>query len=90
MILGTTSDHASLHIQLTRLEKGLTPFKFYNSWIRDEEFNNVFRRAWSTPAVGTHLFKLYPKIRAVRSAGKEWESKKRFADKSSTKVAAEL
>lgn len=39
LILVTTSDHAGLHISLTQSEKGTTPFKFFNSWLREEDFN---------------------------------------------------
>lgn len=31
LIMGTSSDHAVQHLQLTRLEKGPTPFKFYKT-----------------------------------------------------------
>lgn len=32
LIMGTTSDHAGLLIQLAKLERGSAPFKFFNSW----------------------------------------------------------
>lgn len=55
LILGTSSDHATLHLQLTRLEKGSTPFKFYNSCLREEGFNREFKTAWSN---GSPLYKI--------------------------------
>lgn len=58
LILGMTNDHAELHIQLTQTEKGSMPFKFYNSWLKEEEFNDEFRRTWETPIEGSPLFRL--------------------------------
>lgn len=65
----TSNDHAGLHLQLTHLEKRSTPFKFYISWLKEEEFNNRFRAAWKTLVSGTPLYKLQSKINAVRAAG---------------------
>lgn len=58
LVMGTSSDHAGQHLQLTRLEKGSTPFKFFNSWLRYESFNSVFQTAWKTPVNGSPLYRL--------------------------------
>lgn len=90
LVLGTSSDHAGLYLQLTQLEKGSKPFKFYNSWLRGDEFNTKFKKAWATTIVGTPLYKLQQKINAARQAGKEWARKKRLAAELSRTVVAEL
>lgn len=59
LILDTTSDHAGLHIQLTQPEKGSSLFKFFNSCLRDDEFNSEFKDAWAT-SIEARLPVLHP------------------------------
>lgn len=87
--MGTTSDHAALHLQLTNLEKRATPFKFYISWLLEDDFSCRFRASWNSAVSGTPLFKLQAKINAVRAAGKEWAKIKRNATVTPSKVAAD-
>lgn len=90
LLLGTSSDHAALHLQLTRLEKGATSFKFYNTWLLDELFNNEFKAAWKFSMYGTSLYWLQMKIKAVRAAGKKWAELKRQASETPSKITAVL
>lgn len=90
LLMGTSSDHAGLQLQLTHLEKRSTPFKFCTSWLLEEEFNSRFSAAWKAPASETALYKLQMKINAMRAAGKEWAKLKRNSVVTPTKVVAEL
>lgn len=88
--MGTSSDHAGLHLQFTRLEKTSTSFKFFNSWLRDDDFNCRFREAWKATVSGSPLFQLQIKINAVRAVGKDWARAKRSSAVNSRKVVADL
>lgn len=55
---GTPSDHLVMFLELIQLEKGSKLFNFYNTWIKDETFNEFFRRAWNGQVTGTPLYKL--------------------------------
>lgn len=90
LIRGTTSDHAGLLINLTRVGKSTTPFKFYNSWLCDEKFNVEFKRAWATPVEGSPLYCLQQKINEVRRAGEKWTQRMRENNRTSRVIAAEL
>lgn len=53
--MGTTSGHAGLLIQLVKQEKGSAPFKFFNSWLKEERFNEAFRKAWDARVEGSPM-----------------------------------
>lgn len=78
LVFETTSDHAGIHIQLTRIEKGTTPFKFYNSWLRERDFNDQFKEAWDEPVEGSSLYVLQQKINQVRRMAKSWINNKKL------------
>lgn len=44
LLFGNSSDHASLLMEFFEVKKGSKPFKYYNSWLRQELFNNVFKK----------------------------------------------
>lgn len=90
LVQGTTSDHAGLLLRLARMERGSTPFKFYNSWLREEESNLRFIAAWEESVEGTPLFKLQQKIKAVKRAAKDWAKIKKMKLETSRRVATEL
>lgn len=88
--MGTTSDQAGLLINLSRIERGSTPFKFFNSWLRDDKFNEEFRAAWVKPMEGSPLYALQQKINAVRHMGKKWAKKLMMMNRISRTIDAEL
>lgn len=86
----TSSDHAALLLQLTKSDRGTTPFKFLNSWLRDDGFNAEFRRVWAMNVEGSPMYVLHRKIKAVRIMGKYWAQLLRQRNESSRRIAAEL
>lgn len=88
--MGTTSDHAGLFVKLTRTDRGTTPFKFFNSWLRDNQFNAAFKEAWEERVDGSPQYILQQQINAVRRVGKDWAKKKKITDETSRKIVAEL
>lgn len=66
LVLGTTSDHAGLYIKLTQSEKGTTPLKFFNSWLKEKDFNDKFKEAWSTNMEGSPIYVLQQKVNVVK------------------------
>lgn len=90
LIYGTTSDHAGLHIQLTTTEKETTPFKFFNSWLRNDKFNELFAEAWNKIMEGSPIYILQRKIEAVRKAGNDWTRQKRSETETPVKIVADL
>lgn len=83
-------DHAGLHIQLTSTEKGTTPFKFFNSWLRDARFNTTFWEAWNKTMEGSPIYILQQKIKEVRNVGKNWAREIRLETETPLMIAAEL
>lgn len=61
-----------LYVQLVATERGPKPFKFYNSWIRSADFNQLFRETRSG-----HLCidRLQQKLKWVKNKAKEWSYK---------------
>lgn len=55
LVQGTTRDDIVLFLELLAAGKGNKPFKFFNTWLRDDNFNIEFRRAWSTPCIDTSI-----------------------------------
>lgn len=42
LLYGQFSDHATLWVKLVQIECGSQLFKFFNSWFKLEDFNEVF------------------------------------------------
>jgi hypothetical protein len=68
-----TSDHKPILLQLDEEEDlGPIPFKFIPQWIEQEGFMEVVTKAWSTPVIGSPSFVWEQKLKATKSALKEW------------------
>lgn len=46
-------DNVAIFIELLPIEKGSKPFKFYNSWLCQALFNNLFQTAWAIKIEGS-------------------------------------
>lgn len=55
MVYGTISDHVVLVLTLAELKSGKKPFRYYNSWLRINNFNTVFKDAWKQEIQGNHF-----------------------------------
>lgn len=51
LVFANSSDHAAILLELLPFEKGSKPFKFYNSWLHQSSFNDLFRNAWASVIV---------------------------------------
>lgn len=62
-----TSDHTPLLVDLakTHSSKGKT-FKFFNHWCNYPEFRPLVERIWSTPIMGSPMFKVTQKLKLLK------------------------
>lgn len=47
LLLHETSEDAVLCMELLALQKGTKLFKFYNSWLQHDDFNDKFHTVWA-------------------------------------------
>nr|KAJ0212032.1 hypothetical protein LSAT_V11C400167160 [Lactuca sativa] len=72
------SDHCAILLSTSFLDFGPTPFKFYNSWIKDPGFEDILRRGWSISNNAMHRFLLSPlslvagKLKNLKEHIKTW------------------
>lgn len=69
---GTSSDHSAIVIDLIVYKGGPKPFKFFTSWLRKSDFNNLFRSSWSTHVISSPIFILQYKLKMVKPHIKSW------------------
>ncbi|MQM22137.1 hypothetical protein Taro_055185 [Colocasia esculenta] len=67
------SDHAQLTVFTEdTVAGGPKPFRFYNMWAQHNSFPSIVHQAWSSHFLGTPIFVLCKKLRAVKMALKVW------------------
>lgn len=70
------SDHKPIILRQVNRNYGNIPFKLYNSWMEEEGFDEMVRKAWTEcRMVGTHkkIFILMQKLKAVKGGIKDWK-----------------
>lgn len=71
------SDHSPIIIstgkQPMRVKRG---FKFYNAWVLEPEYTNIFISAWSTNFYGNPMYIFCRKLSATKDALREWAKSK--------------
>lgn len=72
------SNHCAILLSASQLDFGPTPFKLYNSWLKDPEFEGVVRRGWCISSNPSHLLFRSPlsmvagKLRNLKEHIKAW------------------
>lgn len=68
------SDHAPIACILYPLSvRGLTPFRFFNSWAQCEGFMEVVNNSWNTSVSGSPIFQFKNKLKLVKKALIKWK-----------------
>lgn len=73
------SDHKPLIMKQEVRNYGNIPFKLYNSWLEDEDFDALVRKEWQEFEInGSHrkVFVLMQKLRHIKDKIKRWKSDK--------------
>ncbi|CAI9275680.1 unnamed protein product [Lactuca saligna] len=71
-------DHCAIVLSASHLDFGPSPFKFYNSWLKDPGFEDILRRGWSISNNPRHRFMLSPlslvtgKLKILKEHIKAW------------------
>lgn len=74
------SDHKPLILKHVRRNYGVVPFKFFNSWMDEEECNQIIRDVWDNFSLeGNHLkiFIVVQKLKAIKQKLKVWSTRKK-------------
>lgn len=79
-----------LHPKIIQIERSQKPIMLFNSWLRDDAFNQAFCSAWATPIEGSPLFQLNHKLRMVKEAARNWSTKQGLMDSSIQETKAAL
>lgn len=67
------------------MDFGPNPFKFYNAWVAEDDFNDIVKNAWMTQVQGTKMLQVVKKLKLVKVALRNW-SKQKFGDFHQTNV----
>ncbi|XP_057447788.1 uncharacterized protein LOC130739495 [Lotus japonicus] len=79
------SDHRPVLLSLGTSDFGPKPFRFYNSWLLDKEFQELIAEWWNSTLVnGWAGFVLQQKLKSLRSSIRNWPGY--YAAGSSTKI----
>ena len=91
------SDHTPLIMKQIERNYGPIPFKFYNSWLQDEECLEVIKKAWEEFNIeGDHLklYALMKKLKHVKAEIIKWDrnnkQKKEATKKESQKIIDDI
>ena len=80
------SNHFPICLETTRLERGRTPFKFENMWLKFEEFSDIIKEWWGEAHVdGFASYIIATKLRFVKEKLKKW-NRDVFGDVKTQKV----
>ncbi|KAF8037236.1 hypothetical protein BT93_B0217 [Corymbia citriodora subsp. variegata] len=60
------SDHTPMIVKIANPAFGRKPFKFFNFWMEHPNFRPLLNRAWSISTVGTPMYRLYSRLKAVK------------------------
>nr|KAJ0191956.1 hypothetical protein LSAT_V11C800414360 [Lactuca sativa] len=72
------SNHCAILLSASQLDFGPTPFKLYNSWLKDPDFEGILRRGWGISSNPRHQLLLSPlslvagKLRKLKEHIKAW------------------
>ncbi|KAL4592366.1 hypothetical protein LXL04_005358 [Taraxacum kok-saghyz] len=74
------SDHKPIILKHALRNYGNTPFKFFNSWLEEEDLEEIIERTWKEFTIeGSHLqwYVLMQKLKASKEAIKKWSCEKK-------------
>ncbi|GJX96529.1 hypothetical protein Tco_0352327 [Tanacetum coccineum] len=83
------SNHTPILLHAMKSDFGPCPFKFYNSWLNRDGFDNLIKSTWSTleaPNDG-RIHRSHEKLRCLKTAIKQWHSNIRNNDRTPKQVA---
>lgn len=72
---GCLSDHSPCIIQLMPIASSAYSFKFYNMWVKHEQFQAIVSNSWDVPIMGTSMFILCKKLKRLKRPLKELNRK---------------
>ncbi|XP_030441239.2 uncharacterized protein LOC115663369 [Syzygium oleosum] len=65
------SDHSPMVLRILLPHNSKKPFKFFNFWTSHPKFLDLVEQAWDTPIVGTPMFIICCKLRALKAKLKQ-------------------
>nr|GEX14017.1 hypothetical protein [Tanacetum cinerariifolium] len=83
------SDHIHIVLHAMKLDFGPSPFKFYNSWLYMDGFDDLIKSTWSileAPNDG-RILRSHEKLRCLKTVIKQWHSNTRNNDHTLKQVA---
>ncbi|PWA39732.1 Mediator of RNA polymerase II transcription subunit 13 like [Artemisia annua] len=82
------SDHNPILLHVKKSDFGPTPFKFYNSWLTRDGFDDLIKSKWATldTSNGGRFLKSHEKLRGLKTAIKQWHVDVRNNDRSQKQV----
>ncbi|KAK1435326.1 hypothetical protein QVD17_01087 [Tagetes erecta] len=86
------SDHNPVTLICNNLDYGPSPFRFYNSWLKDDELEKVVSNAWKKEMVtGTPDFVLAKKLKSLKEVLRTWcKNKKEEERKEQTQLQLQV
>ncbi|GJU14888.1 RNA-directed DNA polymerase, eukaryota, reverse transcriptase zinc-binding domain protein [Tanacetum coccineum] len=83
------SDHTPILLHVLKSNFGPTPFKFYNSWLLRDDFDDIVKSAWSNLETNNdgRILMSHEKLRSLKSTIKQWQVNVRINDRSQKQKA---
>ena len=73
---GKFSDHSPCTVTLfDDIDRGATPFKFFNMWAKHDRFLEIVSRAWGLQLRGTTMYKFCRRLKAAKEPLKDLNRK---------------
>ncbi|KAI8566950.1 hypothetical protein RHMOL_Rhmol02G0082600 [Rhododendron molle] len=69
------SDHCFILVNVLLYTPRRSPFKFFNFWMRHDQFKEELRKSWSLPVTGSIKFKLYEQLSRLKPVLREFNKK---------------
>ncbi|KAG5564631.1 hypothetical protein RHGRI_000728 [Rhododendron griersonianum] len=69
------SDHCFILVNVLPDTPRRSPFKFFNFWMRHDQFKEELRKSWSLPVTGSTKFKLYEQLSRLKPVLREFNKK---------------
>lgn len=67
------SDHTPMVLSLyDNNNRGPMPFKFFNYWVYEKDFNKIVENVWNTQVFGNPMFKLVHKLKILKQELTAW------------------
>lgn len=71
------SYHRDVSLSMGVVDFGPKPFRFYNSWMLEEDFNTLVKSWWQSPLVaGWAGASLHEKLKSLKKEIKKWKGSK--------------